>query len=321
MSRRTATTGTAVPLPLRVLNPIHLRTLQECVRTGSFAEAARVLGYTASAVSQHVVLLERAVGAPLFERSTRSVRATPVAEMLALRAVGVLSALATVEREAAAMVRPDAGILRLASFATASVRILPDALAAVVAQRPNALVQLDEDEPDEVLDRVVDGSLDAAVVFEYDLAPRAWPASLRTLELLAEPLTLIVPSGHPLATAAEVSFGDLRDEPWISTRADTAGAHALASLAAGFGFEPRVICRSNDYQVIGNLVARALGVAVVPGLAMPPAPRDAVTRLPVPDLHTHRRVLVLYREHNQNPLLRPALDCLTRVAATLDLAR
>ena len=76
-----------------------------------------------------------------------------------------------------------------------------------------------------------------------------------------------------------------------------------------------------NYQVIVNLVARALGVAVVPGLAMPPAPRDAVTRLSVPDLHTQRRVLVLYRDHNQNPLLRLALDCLTRVAATLDLAR
>jgi DNA-binding transcriptional LysR family regulator len=304
-----------------VLNPIHLRSLQECVRTGSFAEAARMLGYTASAVSQHMVLLERAVGAPLFERSTRSVRVTPVAEMLALRTVSVLSALATVEREAAAMVRPDAGTLRLASFATASIRILPDALAAVVAARPNALVHLDEDEPDEVLDKVIDGSLDAAVVFEYDLAPRAWPASLSTLELLAEPLTLIVPSGHPLAAADAVGFDDLRDEPWISTRADTAGAHALARLAAQFGFEPRVICRSNDYQVIRNLVARSLGVAMVPGLAMLPTARDAVTRLPVRDLDTHRRVLVLYREHNQNPLLRLALDCLARVAGTLNLAQ
>ncbi|MER7083936.1 helix-turn-helix domain-containing protein, partial [Saccharopolyspora kobensis] len=55
-----------------MLNPIHLRTLQECVRTGSFAEAGRALGYTASAVSQQMVLLERAIGSALFERSARS---------------------------------------------------------------------------------------------------------------------------------------------------------------------------------------------------------------------------------------------------------
>jgi DNA-binding transcriptional LysR family regulator len=69
------------------------------------------------------------------------------------------------------MVLGDAGTLRLASFATANARIVPAALAAVVAKRPNTEVQLDEREPDEVLD----GALDAAVVFEDDLDPRDWP--------------------------------------------------------------------------------------------------------------------------------------------------
>ena len=297
-----------------MLNPIHLRTLQECVRTGSFAEAGRVLGYTASAVSQQMVLLERAIGGPLFERSARSARSTGLAVRLAERSRDALGALDALQREVQAMVVGDEGSLRLASFATANARVLPDALAAVVAQRPNAEVQLDEGEPDEVISGVLDGMLDAAVVFEYDLDPRQWPLELCVEELMAEPLWLALPEGHRLAYAEEVDLRHLADDPWICTRDDTAGARSLVRLAAAAGFVPRIVFRSNDYSVLRDLVARGLGVAVLPGLALAD---DGVRTTPIAGWKPHRRVKALYRKQNTNPLLPIALDQLARSCASL----
>jgi DNA-binding transcriptional LysR family regulator len=307
-----------------VLNPIHLRTLRECVRTGSFAEAARELGYTASAVSQQMILLERSVGAALFERSARSVRPTAVAAQLAERSGAALGALSTLEREVRAMVRGEAGSLRLASFATANARIVPTALAAVVAARPNAEVQLDEGEPDEVLDGVLDGALDAAVVFDYDRDPRDWPVELRRAQLLAEPFALAVAPEHPLAGSAkstggtgstgstEVDLAQAAGETWICTRADTSGARSLVRLAAEAGFAPRIVFRSNDYGVVRELVARNLGVAMLPALAWPDA---GVSTLRLTGRQPYRRVLVLYRPNNTNPMLPLALDCLKHACA------
>jgi DNA-binding transcriptional LysR family regulator len=292
-----------------VLNPIHLRTLRECVRTGSFAEAARELGYTASAVSQQIYLLERAVGAPLFERSARSVLATAVARLLAERSGPVLGALTTLEREARAMVLGEQGSLRLASFATANARIVPAALADVVARRPKAQVQLDEGEPSEVLGGVLDGSLDAAVVFDYDLDPRDWPVELQRTELLAEPFVLAVGSSHRLAEYDEVDLVQASEEPWICTRSDTSGARTLGRLAADAGFAPRIIFRSNDYSVISELVARNLGVAMLPALAWPD---DGVHLVRLTGGPTYRRVLALHRQNNGNPLVPLALECLAR---------
>lgn len=297
-----------------MLNPIHLRTLQECVRTGSFAEAGRALGYTASAVSQQMALLERAVGAPLFERSARSARSTALANRLADRSRDALGALAALEREVRAMVSGDEGSLRLAGFATANARILPSVLAAVIARRPNAELQLDEGEPDEVLDGVLDGVLDAAVVFEYDLDPRQWPVELRADDVLAEPLQLALPDSHPLAGAEEVPLSDLADESWICTRRDTAGARTLVRLAAASGFVPQITFRSNDYSVIRDLVARGLGVAMLPGLALD-AGRVRYAR--IAGRPRYRRVRALYRKQNTNPLLPIALECLTRAGAEL----
>ncbi|WP_415842985.1 helix-turn-helix domain-containing protein, partial [Nocardia ninae] len=46
----------------------HVRVFDEVVRTGSFAAAARSLGYTQPAISQQMKALERSVGTPLFVR-------------------------------------------------------------------------------------------------------------------------------------------------------------------------------------------------------------------------------------------------------------
>lgn len=295
-----------------MLNPIHLRTLQECVRTGSFAEAGRVLGYTASAVSQQMVLLERAIGASLFERSARSARSTALAARLAERSRDALGALDALEREVRAMVAGEEGSLRLASFATANARVLPDVLAAVVAQRPSAEVQLDEGEPDEVLGGVLGGVVDAAIVFEYDLDPRQWPIDLCVDELMAEPLRLALPETHRLAGAPEVDLRELARDAWICTREETAGARSLVRLAAAAGFVPRITFRSNDYSVIRDLVARDLGVAVLPGLAIPD---DHVRISRIAGWQPHRRVKALYRKQNTNPLLPIALECLAKSCA------
>ena len=59
-----------------MLNPLHLRTLTTVLEAGSFAVAARRLGYTPSAVSQQIAALERVVRLPLFEREARSIRPT-----------------------------------------------------------------------------------------------------------------------------------------------------------------------------------------------------------------------------------------------------
>ncbi|MBA8824402.1 DNA-binding transcriptional LysR family regulator [Saccharopolyspora lacisalsi] len=297
-----------------MLNPIHLRTLQECVRTGSFAEAGRALGYTASAVSQQMVLLERSVGGALFERSARSARSTALARRLAERSRDVLGALDSLEREVRAMVVGDEGSLRLASFATANARVLPDVLGAVVDRCPHAEVQLDEGDPDEVIGGVLDGRVDAAVVFEYDLDPRQWPLELCAEELLAEPLLLALPETHRLASAEQVRLGDLAADRWICTRHDTSGARSLVRLAAASDFIPEIVFRSNDYAVIRDLVARGLGTAVLPGLAVSEE-HVRVTRLA--GRQPYRRVKALYRKQNTNPLLPIALDQLAKSCAAV----
>ncbi|MGW1719808.1 LysR family transcriptional regulator [Streptomyces sp. NPDC002156] len=277
-----------------MLNPIHLHTLQAVLRTGSFADAARQLGYTGSAVSQQMSALERQVRAPLFERGAHGVRPTPTAEFIARRSLEALGSLRALEDDVALLLDGVVGRLRLGSFPTASEHLLPRALSAFTADHPQVDVQLDEGEPAELLPMMESHELDVVLVYHYGLVPRRWPKGLCAERLLTEDLLLLTPADHPLIGDSDgdgPSIELLAKETWITTRPGTSAASMLRRLCAAAGFEPLVAYRSNNYAVLRGLVAAGLGVAVVPALGYAPVPGVTCTPLAHPD--AYRQVVAL----------------------------
>lgn len=276
-----------------MLNPLQLRTLTAVVRTGSFADAARQLGYTSSAISQQIAALERAVQVPLFERDARSITATPAAEYLAERARDALGALDALDVDVRGLAQGQVGRLRLGSFPTASERLLPGGLAAYRRDNPHVRVELDEGEPTELVALLRDGELDVAVVYRYDLVPQRWPAGLVRTPLVDERLLLLLPTGHELVDAPKVTLTDLAEQTWVRTREGSSGATCLDRICAAADFVPRVSVRSNDYDVIREFVRSGLGIALIPALAHVPA--DGVTTRPLDGVDVRRHVLALHR--------------------------
>ncbi|MCX2952966.1 LysR family transcriptional regulator [Lentzea sp. NEAU-D7] len=293
-----------------MLNPVHLRTLVEVVKTGSFAEAARRLGYTSSAVSQQISAFERAVGVTLFEREAHSIRPAAAALLIADRGGELLAAFDGFEHEVKAMVQGLRGRLRIGTFPTASARVVPKALAKLQAELPGAEIRLDEAEPDDVLPLVLSGDLDLALVYAYDLVPRTWPEELTVLPLLDESLLVMVPAGHQ-AAKNNVKLEDLKDERWIASRDGTSGATCLTRLCAAAGFAPKIAFRSNDYEVVQSLVAAGVGVALVPALGH--RKLSGTHAMPLRHKPLRRHVHVVHRTANTNPLLRDAVNALQEV--------
>lgn len=298
-----------------MLNPLHLRTLVLVVRTGSFADAARQLGYTGSAVSQQISSLERSVKLPLFERKARSVRPTPAAVFLAERAQEALVSIASLEDELTLMREGKVGRLRIGSFPTASQRLLPQVLSVFLADRPLVEITLDEAEPDELIVDLEDGELDLALVYRYDLVPQRWPKSLPKKALFDEDLILLLPEGHRLVGSPGLRLGDLASEKWISTREGTAGTMCLTRMCAAEGFAPMVVVRSNDYDTIRGLVRSGLGIALVPALSH--IQSEGVCSTQSLELAVRRHVFVQYRTAQVNPVVTSALAAIELATGSL----
>lgn len=298
-----------------MLNPVHLHTLSVVVRVGSFADAARQLGYTSSAVSQQIAALERTVKLPLFERGAHSIRPTPAAEFLVQRSREALGALDALDQDVQGISAGRMGRLRLGSFPTASECLLPAVLADYAPAYPAVEIRLDEGEPDELLPQLREGELDLALVFAYDLVPRHWPGGLKSTALLREELLLLLPADHRLAGRTVVDLAELAGETWVATRDGTAGASCVARLCAGAGFAPHIDYRSNDYAVIRGFVRAGLGIAVIPALGYQPTEQVEVSRLA--GVSARRHIKAMHSSAVANPAVPNAVQAFRKAARNL----
>jgi DNA-binding transcriptional LysR family regulator len=84
--------------------------------------------------------------------------------------------------------------------------------------------------------------------------------------LATEPVDLVVPPGHPLATRRGLGMRHLATVPWI-VGCERCREHAVA-LCSAASFAPDVRHVTDDYVVVQNLVAVGLGVALLPRSAL-----------------------------------------------------
>ncbi|MEU3839596.1 LysR family transcriptional regulator [Streptomyces sp. NPDC028635] len=268
------------------MDPHLLRTFVAVARLASFSEAARDLGYTQSAVSQHIAALEQDLGAPLLTR--RPVAPTAAGERLLEHAGALLlrldAARADVRRLAAA---PDHG-LTLAATATA---LGP----AVVAALPSAGVTVRVLPRDAVPAAVATGAADLGLA--DGLAAPSDPLRLPDVAPLTaygvgeEPVCVLLPAAHPLARRPQVRLGDLADARWLD--APDAGlplAH-LRAAHGGHGFRPSLRYEGTDVRALTALAAAGHGLTLLPRTAAGAVPGAVAVPVSSPRL-VHRTELL-----------------------------
>lgn len=291
----------------------HIRTFHEVVRAGSYSAAARVLGYTQPAITQQMKALERAVGTPLFTRVGRGLRLTEAGEALSRHAAVILGTLATAQQQIDALARLEAGRVRLCAFPSASATIVTEVMASLAARHPGVRVELSEGEPPETLRRVVRGECDIALAFTYPGLNAEIPGELVEVPLMRDLLTILLPTGHPLARRRGVRLADLAGERWIAgcPRCRANFLHACAEE----GFIPDIGFTTDDNLVIQSMVAAGLGIAVVPALVLSFLCHSKVTGQ-VMEPHTHRQVSAYaLRDHLRIPATALVLEELRALAA------
>lgn len=243
-----------------------LRTFHAVVRGGSFSAAARDLGYTQPAISQHMRALEHEVGIPLFIRVGRRMQLTDAGELLNRHSVGILADLSAAREQVAAIRNLAAGRVRLCTFPSASATIVATAAAELHRNHPGVRIQLIEAEPPRSLELLTSGDCDIALAFNYGDGPDAVPDSVTAVPLLDDTMEVVLPRGHRLARRQAVSLADLADEPWIAGCPKCRATFVQACAAAGF--EPDVAFTTDDNLAVQSLVVAGVGVAIMPGLVL-----------------------------------------------------
>ncbi|THA26190.1 LysR family transcriptional regulator [Streptomyces sp. RKND-216] len=290
-----------------------LRTFDEVVRAGSYSAAARALGYTQPAITQQMKALERSVGTPLFVRVGRRMRLTEAGEALARHAGIILENLSVAQEQMTALTRLHSGRVRVCSFPSAGATLVPEALARLATDSPGVRVELQESEPPESLERVVRGEADITLAFTYPGLREQVPDELVEIPLLEDQLTVVMPAGHAMAQRRAVKLEDLAEERWIAgcLRCRTNFLHECAEL----GFAPDIVFTTDDILVVQSLVAKGLGIAMMPGLVLSFLVHDRVAGRALDPASRRQVSAYVLREHLSIPATAMVLDELKAVAA------
>jgi DNA-binding transcriptional LysR family regulator len=115
-----------------------LRLLRELRRRGTIAAVAEALSYSPSAVSQQLSTLERETGVTLLEPAGRRVRLTAQAELLVEHADRLLEDMERTEAALARSLEDTVGTLRVASFQTATLTLVPPTVLRLGEEHPGA---------------------------------------------------------------------------------------------------------------------------------------------------------------------------------------
>jgi DNA-binding transcriptional LysR family regulator len=307
------------PLGELLIDVHRLAVLREVARAGSFAGAAAALHHTPSAVSQQIAALERGAGIMLVERSTRGVTLTDAGRALLAAADAIHAELQLAAQRLRALAAGGPQALTVVTFPSAGEPLLAPALTAMTAEAGFRVeVTVIEAEPDEALSSVRDGRADFALVYHFHTAqpPHGWPAAAGPgtyIPLVADPLRLLVPAGHPLAGRPAVSLADVAGDRWIQGWGDVGDVTDM--LAALSGFRPHVACRSSDYRFMSALVGAGVGVSLVPSLALTGSPQ--VRDLQITPQPTRYIGAWLPQRHQPNPAAERLLAALrARASAT-----
>lgn len=275
------------------MNPRRLRLLLELSRRGSMRAVADELGYTTSTVSQQLAVLAREAGTPLVERAGRMVRLTPAGQRLADHAVTILAALEAARADLDPAGEP-AGVVRVAGFATAIRRSLVPVVAALAETHPAVELQVREHEPPEAIASLADDDVDLALVYDYNLSPRAFGRDVNVTPLWTARWHLAVPAGDdPVGTDASPDvLRRYADAHWIVNSRDIADETVLQAIAALAGFVPRFTHRADSLELLQDLIVAGLGVGLVP--ADEPL-REGMQRLDLRDPEAELRSYALTR--------------------------
>ena len=132
--------------------------------------------------------------------------------------------------------------------------------------------------PREGLRQVRSGDVDVAIVDDWTsrLAEEIelGGSILTCYHLIKDQLVLVLPRPHPAADpGAPVDLRSLRHDPWLAAPAGEPSRQAVDRLLAAVGVAPPVLSEFEGMSTIVSLVARGIGIAILPRLAVAAAER------------------------------------------------
>lgn len=273
-----------------------LRYLVALAEERHFTRAAAREHVAQPALSQQIKRLEDEVGLPLVERTTRQVAITDAGQLLVARARRALAEIEAATSELEGLKGVTTGHVTVGAMHTMGPIDVSLALAIFHERHPGVELTVREQSSEELAQMLRDDELDLAFL---SVTERVESHGLGLHQLVSEELVAVLPENHRLARRRKLRMAELEEEEFISYRAGARLRELLMAAGRHAGFQPQIKLESNESGRIRRLVARGMGVAILPRSdATAPGAPVAVVLLTDPALS--RDITLAWREDRRH---------------------
>ncbi|CAO1666556.1 Transcriptional regulator, LysR family [Halomonas sp. NYA30] len=232
-----------------------LKTLIAVAQEGTFAAAGNKIGLTQAAVSAQMKRLEGELGLALFERKGRAAILTQRGQETLKQAHALLTLYSTLGVSMSG--QPATQRINIGAIASIQRSLLPDALARFHHAYHDCCTHVVPGLSMELVNQVDAGELDMAVIIR---PPFSLHSDLRWTPLAHEPFRLIVPPHINGDQWREL----LSNQPFIRYDRASFGGRQVERFLRDNHCNVREVCEVDELEAIIKLVAKEVGVALVP---------------------------------------------------------
>lgn len=277
----------------------------------SIAEAARLNGIAASAVSKRIKLLEQEIGAPLLIRHRRGVGVTDVGMMVLRRARAMLHEARQLEADLVATRKGLSGRVVISANETTLMEFVPRILPRFVEAHPAVQLVLEERANAAVVRAVWQNAADIGI-YVGDVPP----VELWHRPIFRDALVLVVHPDHPLARREEVSMEHILHYEVVGQATEGTLMALLTRAASALNRYLKIRLFADGYDTVCAIVSHGLAIGVVSeSSARLFAERLGLVTLPIGDAWAQREHHICVRAlKGLAPTQRAVLDHLIQAS-------
>ncbi|MBV7543668.1 LysR family transcriptional regulator [Acidovorax sp. sic0104] len=236
-----------------------LRLFVHVHEAGTITGGAERSHMALASASERIRGMEDALGVPLLVRAQRGVQPTPAGHTLLHHARLVLRQMEHLRGDLGDFGNGLAGHVRMRCNSSALSEFLPAAMAGFLQQHPRISVDVQEAPSQDVADAVRSGLCDMGLASDAaDLQ------GLAAWTLKPDPLVLVVPRGHALASLRRMALADAAHLDFVGLDEGSALQSHVARHAQRTGQRLRFRVRLRHFEAVCQLVGMGVGVGIVP---------------------------------------------------------
>lgn len=266
-----------------------LQALVALAEDRSFSKAARRLGVTQPAVTQHLANLAREVGVQLVDVVERRPVLTDAGTYLAERARAIVDAIATLDADMDEFRQAKSGTLRVGATLTIGTYLMPGLLACFWRERPEIRSDV----------RIANTNAVARLLRSHELGLALVEGiisdeSIVTAPFMDDELVLITGAANgPLLRRRRVNAADLAGVPFISRETGSGTRDLGYEALLRTGVRPPIVLELPSSEAIVRAVASGLGAAILSRFAVEREEQaGSVRALPIGDLPLRRSLVI-----------------------------